>query len=352
MKSFFSSCSRHFPLLILLTGLYLLFEKGGLALIITCLHPLLAAAACIYLLEPIVNFFSDTLRLPRLLSLLLTYLGFFAFLALLLLFLIPDLLQALSDLLGSLPALYAQLSLSAYLQPFLEKLPEFLGSLFDLLTSLSSLLSGLGSFFIALIMSFYFLLTHHSLGEATAASLYHLLPVAAAERSLLILSLLDRAFRAFISSKLLLSLIQAAAIFFSSMAANLLFRLSIPSPLFMGLLTFFANLIPFIGPLLGILLCSFLSFLYGLPEMIVTCCLLLLWQQIDNLFLSPHFLSSSSGLSPFWVLAVITAAASLGNLWLLLTAVPLTAFAQSLLRAWREGFSACSLPPKWLRYRP
>lgn len=352
MKSFFSSFSRYWPVFVLLTGLYILFEKNGLALIITCLRPLLAAVACIYLLEPVVNFLSDTLRLPRLLSLLLTYLGFFGFLVLLLLFLIPDLLQALSDVLSSLPSLYAELSLRTYLQPFLEKLPEFLGGLLDLLTSLSSLLSGLGSFLVALIMSFYFLLTHHSLGEAAAASLYSLLPLAAAERLLLILSLLDHAFRSFVSSKLLLSLIQAAAIFFSTIAANLLFRLSIPSPLFMGLLTFLANLIPLIGPILGTLLCSFLALLYGIPEMIVTSCLLLLWQQIDNLLLSPHFLGTSSGLSPFWVLAVITAAASLGSLWLLLIAVPLTAFAQSLFRAWREGFSARSLPPKWLRYRP
>lgn len=349
MKAFFS---KYWPVCLLVTLFYFLLEKNGLALLFTCLQPVFAATVCIYLLEPVVNFFSDILHLPRLLSVLLTYLIFILFLALLFFMLLPDLLHALSDLLASLPALYQQLSLSTYLEPFLNKLPALLSGLFDLLSSLSGLLSSLGTVLIALIMAFYFLLTHHSLGEAAAASLYSLLPPAITDRLLLCAGILDKSFRSFITSKLLLGFIQGGAIFLSTLLANLLFRLSIPSPLFMGLLTFFANLVPLLGPVLGILLCCFLSFLYGLPEMIVTGCLLLLWQQIDNILLSPQLLGNASGLSPFWVLAAVTAATSLGSFWLLLMAVPLTAFAQSLFRAWREGFSGYSLPPSWLRHRP
>lgn len=326
--SFFSSVKKYLPAFILFTAAYWLIEKNGFSVLLTCLRPLLAAIFIIYLLEPVVCTLEDSLRLPRLWALLLTYLALFLFLGLLIFLLLPDLLHAITDLLTSLPA-----SADSYLKPLLAKLPDLLGSLLGLLASVSALLSSFGTLFIALIMAFYFLLSHHTLGEAIAAFFQ---PLPASARLLSVLALFNRTCRSFISSKLLLSLIQGLAIFFSTWLCNLLFHLSIPSPLFFGLLTFIANLIPLLGPILGAILCGALALLYGLPEFIVTISLILLWQQIDNLLLSPRLLSGSSGLSPFWILAAVTAASSLGNLWLLLMAVPLTAFAQSIFRAWRE----------------
>lgn len=315
---------------------------------------LLTALVLIYLLEPIVCFLTDVWHLPRALALALTYLALFAALGFLLFLLLPDLLTAASGLFRSASDLIEDVShspSSSPLPPLLARFPDLISSLLGGLTSalqrlllsasalLSNLFSSLGSFLIALIMAFYFLLSHRTLGEAIASFLYPLLPSSWSARLSQMFHLLNQSFRSFIASKLLLSLIQGVAIFFSTWAANLLFRLRIPSPLFLGLLTFLANLFPLLGPLLGTAFCGALALLYGLPEGIVTVSLLLLWQQVDNLLLSPRLLSGSSGLSPFWILVVITAAGSLGSVYLLLAAVPLASFAQSVFRAWRAHWS-------------
>lgn len=330
------------PLFLILLGalLYWLLEQKGLSFLAACCKPLAYAALCIYLLEPAVASLSRRFRLSRVGALLLT----FALLALTLFFLLYLLLPDLTRAVLSLADLLAKTSLASHLPLLLENAAPLLERAGSLVENISTLLA-------TLLMSFYFLLTHESLGESLAAFLYPLCG-RRADRPLLILHLLSQSCRRFLGRKLLLAFLQGVLLFLSTQGANLLFHLHIPSPLLLGLLTFLGNLIPLFGPIAAALLCGVLAYLAGLPELIVTLCLTALFQQLDNLILSPRLLGSGAGLSPFSTLAALSVAASTGSLTLILLAVPLAAFGQTLFRAWRANFNGYRLPDRWLRYRP
>jgi predicted PurR-regulated permease PerM len=367
----------------------ILFVGDTLRLLRTALRPLGISFLIIYLLAPIVNRIEEKMHWPRLLCLSLTYLLILLILFLVFSFLLPQLTRNLWDI---WPATYEDFSALILTHPFFGRFlrQETLDALFEsvpypsaetlprLLLDSSSLLRNItaslyeslceiGIWAVALVMAFYALMSTRSLGRSAADFLYQTIPTVWADRLLRLLYLIDRALRDFVISKAFTCFLLGVLVYLGILVTNLFFRLSIPYPFLQAFLTAFFNLIPYIGPLLGLFPCLILALFQGWPETVALLALLLLMQQVDNLILEPRILSRSVGISPFWTLASVTCLGLLFNPFAAVFAVPVASVCRTLVQRYQEAyrrrrdkktttektdFGCCvGIPPSWQTQR-
>lgn len=332
----------------------LLFVGNTFRNIGAALRPLSISVLIIYLLAPLVNRLEEKLHWPRVLCLFLTYLVFIVFIFLFFYFLLPDLIQ---NILQILPESYEELVELLCSHPFFGRFitEDFLYSLAEALPfsgknvqtflsyssrmvgSLASSLRWLSLMLVSLTMAFYGLLTTRSLGAAAGSFLYKMLPAPWTDRILSLIYIIDRALRDFVISKLFTCSILGFLVYLAILLCNLIFRLQIPSPLLIALITAFFNLIPYIGPFLGTIPCLLLALFRGWAEAAVLLGILLLAQQIDNIIIEPRVLSQSAGVSPFWILASVTGLSLLFNPFASVFAVPAASVLRSLLHQYQES---------------
>ncbi len=335
----------------------LLFVGDTLPQLGTALSLLCVSTLIIYLLAPLVNRMEKNLHWPRLLCLCITYLFFLLLIFLLIYFLLPRLLSNIGEILPeSAEDLITRITDNPFLGRFLTEdvlrslLTQFPDSTEDTLRALmaysSQVVSGLsqsfryvGYFFIALTMAFYGLMNIRSLGDSAAGFLYKTIPERWADRLLSLIYIIDRALRDFVVSKLVICLILGLLTYLTILLCNLIFRLEIPYPLLIALLTAFFNLIPYVGPFLGAIPCLLLALFAGWMEVVVLLATLLLMQQVDNMIISPRVMSRSIGISPFWVLASVSCLSLLFGIWASVFAVPVAAVIQTLLLQYQEYFA-------------
>jgi predicted PurR-regulated permease PerM len=79
-----------------------------------------------------------------------------------------------------------------------------------------------------------------------------------------------------------------------------------------------------VGPLIGTIPCLFLALLSGFGEVVALLVIVLVSQQIDNIFISPKILGSTVGMNPFWIVfSVVVGGILFGAIGMVLF-VPLT----------------------------
>lgn len=358
----------------------LLFVGNTFETIRTALRPLGVSLLIIYLLAPIVNRIEEKLHWPRILCLCLTYLLIIVFLFLIFYFLLPDLVQNILEL---LPDTYEDFVELVTTHPFFGRFvrQDSLDSLFQsfpypsadnlplLLTYSSPVIDGLTDslhwvtlLLISLTMAFYGLITTRSLGRSAGDFLYKTIPDSWADRILSFIYVVDRALRDFVVSKLFTCAILGLLVYLAIVLCNLIFRLNIPYPLLQALITAFFNLIPYVGPFLGLIPCLVMALFQGWPEAMALLAILLLMQQVDNFVLEPRIISRSVGVSPFWSLASVTCLGLLFSPLASVFSIPVAAVCQTLLQQYQESYRLRkngepdtvflrNVPPAWQKER-
>ena len=92
----------------------------------------------------------------------------------------------------------------------------------------------------------------------------------------------------------------------------------------LAFVVFITNIIPYFGPFIGGIPVTFVVFLIeGLMPGIATGVFIFVLQQFDGLFLGPHILSDTVGVSPFWIITSITVFGSLFGFFGMLLGVPM-----------------------------
>ena len=91
------------------------------------------------------------------------------------------------------------------------------------------------------------------------------------------------------------------------------------------------NVIPFFGPIIGLVPCAFLILLVNPLQAFYFVIFILVLQQVDGNVIGPKILGNTVGISGFWVLASITIAASLFGFTGMILGVPVFAILYLLI---------------------
>ena len=119
--------------------------------------------------------------------------------------------------------------------------------------------------------------------------------------------------------------------------------ISIPYTIVIGLTAGLFNLIPFVGPVMGMIPAVILYLItdQAMPLSIIYVLLILgvfgIVQLIDNLVMSPYILSGSVGLHPMLVIILVLLGGSIGGIVGMLLAVPLAAILKVVIEELIQG---------------
>lgn len=302
--------------------------------------PLVLALGIVYLLNPLVVGF-ERLRLPRILGTTLAYLITGALLVVIGSFVAPVIGEQGADLSEQLPTIVddvgqrlegvgasvgVEFDLWSYDQirswmedpASIEGLQVFAGEAFTVVMDVFEIVALI---FLAPVLAFY-LLT--SLPAVTATAL-RLTPPELRDEAAEVGSRVGRALGGFVRGQLVVALIVGIL---SSVGLRVI---GLDLWLIIGMTAGVLNMIPFIGPWVGGALAAAVALVLGDFQMalIVTVWFFLV-QQFDNHIVSPNVLRATVKLHPALIILALLAGGSLGGLFGLLIAVPLTAVAKVL----------------------
>lgn len=326
---------------------------------------LLTAFAFAYLAHPVVRFF-EAWRLPRVLGVVLVYLGLGLFLGLAS-FLAAQTVMELSQLARELPRHLDPLlawvlslpdrartlpipealdpilaeagrNLQGLLQGFLETLVRWLQGLLaqggNLLGFFTGLLGGIFQLLTALALSIYFLYDLPRLGRAALLAFpepYQPLVAELARK-------LDRSVGGYIRGQLLVAFLVGLLVGVG------LWLVGVPLAASLGFLAGVFNLIPFVGVIVSGVPALLLAATGGIGKVLLAFLVLWLANQLEGNLFGPLIVGRATRLHPVTAIAAILLGATLFGLWGALLGVPIAAFLKVLLedyyrqsRFYREG---------------
>ncbi|MGI6270678.1 MAG: AI-2E family transporter [Candidatus Howiella sp.] len=277
-------------------------------------------------------------------------------------FVIPPLARSLIDLIGKLPAYYAQavawvdsLTVDGKIAGFTLALPEEF-SVASLLSGvdLSALStyaqgvfafgSGIVSLFLSLIVSIYMLLSKESLIGSVKRLVRVVTPKRAAAVLIKYTDLISDTFYKYIYSQLVDALIVGLACVIGFLIAG------VPYAALLGIAVGLANLIPYFGAIISGVCVVLICLLSGNPvQAIIVAVLIVVIQQVDCNLIQPKIIGVNVGIKPLYVLLAITVGGGLFGVPGMVLGVPVIAVLKTMLsdfiRFREEKMSICAADP-------
>ncbi len=324
---------------------------GALGGIVQVLLPFIWAFVIAYLLDGPVRWFEKKLHGRRVLAIFISYVLALAVLAMLLSFVIPQLIQSIRMLVDN-ATMYLN-NLTRFVNEWTERLgidPEVASSMMisytDLMNQATQLLtrfmpqilnygmalgSGVVSALTAVIASIYMLMDKHKLLAQLHKITYAFLPLPKARRTLEVCSHANGVFTGFINGKIIDSAIIGVICF---VGMNL-FRM--PFALLVSVIVGVTNVIPFFGPFIGAIPSIMILLMADPIKALEFAIFVLALQQFDGNILGPKILGDSTGLSAMWVLVAIIVGGGLFGFAGMVVGVPAFAVLYSLTSDFLAG---------------
>ncbi len=280
-------------------------------------------------------------RLAKSLSVLLSLLVFLAVITALVYLIIPQLYASIETIVNNSPGYMDKITewsknmLANYpeVRDFVtEKFEEINTNLFAWIRD--TILPGLGSFVsnltagvyyflravynivIGIIVSAYLLSNMESASARAKRLCYCLFGVEFAEKLRSAVRFTDRTFMGFINGKLLDSAIIGLICYVVCAI------LKMPYALLVSVIIGVTNIIPFFGPLIGMIPSAFIILLVDPLKCLIFLIFIIILQQVDGNIIGPKILGSSIGINGFWVMFSIILGAGLFSFWGMLLGVP------------------------------
>lgn len=342
-----------------------------LAGLLDILAPVLLGLSIAYLINPLFRVFErrvfSRVRLPslrRTFSLLLTYAVVLALIAGLFLLIIPQLIDSVKTFAGNfnsqLDSLIGQLNsvigrINSRLPSadgsgaipeldratVLKKVTELWDSLMQYIRSsmnsgnishifsiLSQTASVVTDIILAVFISLYVLATKELRYAQTAKFRLACIPERANRLLTRVLSIADRSFGGFLRGKLLDSAIVGLLVYLFCSIAR------IQNPLLIAVIVGITDIIPVIGPFIGVIPSAVIILLTDPVKVIFFLIAILVIQQIDGNIIAPKILGENTGVSSLCVMIAIILMGSLWGLFGMIVGVPLFATVLELLKIW------------------
>ncbi|WP_167957648.1 AI-2E family transporter [Anaerosporobacter faecicola] len=333
------------------------YTVSAVQTIFSVLSPFITAFFIAYILNPIVlsldqKFLKNVLKikgvkLRKILSILLSYLIVIGLIAISLIYIIPELINTVTELNGTVTnisekALYYLQNLEETF-PYIDfgvvetkinnALPEIisygtnlLSNIFPTLISISvSIIRVIINILLSIVISCYMLSDKSALKRNTKRIVYSFIPVTKANKIFDNVKECNSIFNRFIVGKTIDSLI-------IGILCYILMRiLRLDYAILLSVIVGITNMIPYFGPFIGAVP-GVLIFLAISPlKAIIFAIMILVLQQFDGLYLGPKILGESTGLKPLWVIFGITVGGACWGVLGMFLGVPITAVIAHLL---------------------
>ncbi len=103
-----------------------------------------------------------------------------------------------------------------------------------------------------------------------------------------------------------------------------------------GVVDFFGEFIPYVGPFTVALLGAFFAAVAGVEKLILWVVIFGVIESVTSQMLAPRLISDKTGLNPGLVILLLLAGGSLAGFWGLLLAVPATVFVREIIRSTKQ----------------
>lgn len=286
---------------------------------------------------PLVDFLNQKTRLPKTISILITYILVIAFISLLLYAIIPPLVTQTQGFLEDLPFFVSRavesLGISDQDQAFnySQKVIETFGSSIsgffgNVIKFTVDIFSSILAFITISVFTFYLLLER----DRIKGNLFYFFPHLPKQRVTNMAHKIELKLGAWVRGQLLLSLIIGLITFVSLSLLGVEFAL--PLAVIAGVL----ELVPIIGPIISALPAIIVALVQSPNLAIIIIITYLIIQQLENNLIVPKVMEKAVGLSPLVVILSLMIGGSLMGVLGALIAVPIAASIQVVLQDLHE----------------
>lgn len=307
----------------------------------TLFAPVLVAGFLYYLLNPVVNLLMKT-KMKRIYAVLLVFLLLIIALVLILLTIIPKLADQLASLASSMPDFFKQVETWIYeiaelpifkqidLTSYIEKMDisyaniiqQFLSSLSS---SLGSIVSTVASTTIVLVTAPFILFYMLKDGDKLVPAIQRFLPEKRKDDIVDLLGQLNQTLSSYISGQAIECLFVGT---FTIIGYSLL---GVRYAFLFGVIAGFTNLIPYLGPYLG-LAPAVLVTIFNEPVKAALCCLVVLVvQQLDGNIIYPNVIGKSLKIHPLTIILILLVAGNLAGLLGIFLGVPFYVICRTII---------------------
>ena len=310
--------------------------------------PFLVGAFIAFILYPLVRFFYRNLfkntlhmksdKLSKWLSILVTYVIAIGVIAILMVFILPQLYTSITDIVDKLPVWYNNLTtmvdnfenrhadlgfidynlinehLTSLYPKIISYLTDTLANLLPYVVNTSmAIVKGVVNLIISIMVSVYMISDHKNIFYQFKKLLYAVFPKQAADTARTICRESTNIFLKFMYGKAIDSVIIGIICF---VCMNIF---KFPYTVLISVIVGITNMIPYFGPYIGGVLGGIIIVIVNPVQVIFFAVMILVIQQFDGLFLGPKILGDSTGLKPMWVIfAIVVGGAMFGVLGMFL----------------------------------
>ena len=326
--------------------------------------PFLFGFLIAYFINPLVQWIDrkllkDTchIRSPKtrlLIALLSAYLIFIGAIVTILIYLIPQVTQSISELWKSAQTWPEQIEqLLTKVQEYFpqldlsnigEQLEQSILSFFDankigsiasgiipmLFSSAVGLVNLVFNIFITLIVSVHMIVDRYRLGKASAKLVRAIFKERTANQIISTLNTCNHVFSRFLVGKTVDSLIIGILCFIAMSCLRL------PYALIISIIVGVTNMIPYFGPFVGAIPGALIILMIDPIQVFIYLFMILVLQQFDGLYLGPKILGDSTGLRPIWIIFAITIGGHFAGVLGMFLGVPVVAVCSYLINEWTD----------------
>ncbi len=308
-------------------GIWLLFAVRNIVFLFFIVLVVVAA------LGPLVD--RMTKYIPRLLAVIILSIFVLGILAAIGFLIVPPVVTEVKQLAINLPSI--AIKLGPLYQHIQNSLGNYQQGLFNVSSQIGKISSGLYSttvgfitgllgFLTILVLSFYMLLEQNAIKNFLNQSI----PSEKKEKIIPILKKISEKMGSWLRSQFVLMFIIGALDFIALIA------LGIPYALTLALWGGLIEVVPYIGPWLGLIPAVAISFSLSPLKGILVLIAFVIIQQIESNFLAPKIMGKAVGLSPVIIILALLVGAELMGLLGIIIAVPVAAALSVLIQEWPE----------------
>lgn len=196
--------------------------------------------------------------------------------------------------------------------------------------SVQNLISVLFSIAMILIMTYYFLVDK----KRYVAKTKNLIPEAYKDDLRYLSERINKILSEFIRGRIIL------AVFVGAFTAILLLILRIDFAIVIGIITCIADIIPYIGPLLGFIPAFLFAVIQSPIKGLIVAIFYVVIQWAENNVLAPKIIGNSMGLNPLFIFLAIIIGGGMFGVWGMVVSVPLAAIGLVLIEFFRNKLKA------------
>lgn len=289
--------------------------------ILSIISPFIYAMICAYVLNPIVRFFEQKLKIRRVISIAITYFMIIALVFIMLFFTIPSIIDSILNITVEIPIYMESVQnwintiieneriktliiQAGFLNKF-EEISNQIGNLaMELLQYLAmyllSFTSNLVNLVLGFLISIYVLVDKEKFVKGARTITYMMFKEEKATRLITFFRTYHRMIGIYIGIKA----IDSAIIGFMALIGLLI--VGAPYAPLIALVVGVTNMIPYFGPLVGELVGALVAVFVSPMKALIVFVLLLCIQQFDAWYLDPKLIGKKVGVSPFGIILGVT----------------------------------------------